>query len=372
MRLRRARGVISKRWMGWSAAIELIAICLSAHSAHAQGALGAPETRVPLRKLAGQHGIRISAAANPAHLGEAAYNDILGSEFSGLEPENAMKFASLHPRANSDHDPYDFSAADQLVAFAQAHKMAVRGHTLVWHRQIPDWVTKGKYTPEQLSGILQSHIARVLAHFGDSVYAYDVVNEAFMDDGSMRSTPWYDQPGIGFAGQGTKYVEQALQWAHSANPKAKLLYNDYDVELVNKKSDAMYRMAVDFVRRGVPLNGIGLQMHVDLGFDDPAKLKSFAENMERIAKLGLEVHITELDIALSSNDAIQLEKQAELYGKIARACVEQSSCKVLQTWGFTDKYSWIRDVRKGYGWALPWDADYKKKPAYAAIESALR
>jgi endo-1,4-beta-xylanase len=372
MRLGRSRDVISKRLTLRVAAIALTATCLSDHSANTQAALGAPGSVVSLRELAGRRGIRISAAVNPSYLAEAAYSDILVSEFSGLEPENAMKFASLHPRWDTDARPYDFAAADQLVAFAKAHNIAVRGHTLVWHRQIPDWVTKSNYTAQQLNEILRSHIGDAVAHFGDSVYAYDVVNEAFMDDGSMRSTIWYDQPGIGFAGEGTKYIEQALQWAHAANPKAKLFYNDYDVEAVNKKSDAMYRMALDFVRKGVPLNGVGLQMHVDLGFDDPAKLKSLAENMERFAKLGLEVHVTELDIALSSNAAAELEKQAELYGKIVRACVEQPACKVLQTWGFTDKYSWIRDFRRGYGWALPWDANYKKKPAYAAIENALR
>jgi endo-1,4-beta-xylanase len=365
-------GTSFSMWIVRVAMIALIGICSSFHFVQAQGSPRVSQSAGSLRGLAERRGIRISAAVNPSHLGEAAYSAILESEFSGIEPENAMKFASVHPRPDSDPEPYDFAAADQVVSFAQAHNMAVRGHTLVWHRQIPDWVTQGKYTPEQLSGLLQGHIAKVLAHFGDSVYAYDVVNEAFMDDGSMRSTPWYDQPGIGFAGQGTKYIEQALRWAHAANPKAKLFYNDYDAEPVNKKSDAMYRMAADFVQKNVPLDGIGLQMHVDLRFDDRATLDSLAENLERFAKLGLEVHITELDIALPSNDPAHLKKQAELYGKIVRACVEQPACKVVQTWGFTDKYSWIPGSRKGFGWALPWDADYKKKPAYMAIEKALR
>jgi endo-1,4-beta-xylanase len=360
-----------KLWFG-VAAIALIATCLSVHSGYGQGTSDIARSASTLRELAEQRGIRIGAAANPSHLNEPAYSTILGSEFNGLEPENAMKFASLHPRPDTDTKPYDFAAADELVAFAKKHNMAVRGHTLVWHRQIPDWVTKSNYAPRQLNNILRSHIEAVLAHFGESVYAYDVVNEAFEDDGSMRRTPWYDQPGIGFAWQGTKYIEQALLWAHAANPKAKLFYNDYDVELVNKKSEAMYRMAAEFVRRGVPLNGVGLQMHIDLGFDDPAKLRSLVQNMERFAKLGLEVHITELDIALSSNDAANLDKQAKLYGEIARACIEQPACKVLQTWGFTDKYSWIPNARKGFGWALPWGVDFQKKPAYGAIAAAMR
>jgi endo-1,4-beta-xylanase len=352
--------------------VEVAAICFLLCFVSATRLSGGISPVVPLRELAARRGIRVSTAVNPNHLTEDAYVAILAREFDGLEPENAMKFAPIHPRPDSDPNPFDFAAADQLVAFAKDHNMAVRGHTLVWHRQIPDWVKDGNYGPEQLRGVLQNHIATVLSHFGDSVYAYDVVNEAFENDGSMRGTLWYDQPGIGFSGQGTKYIEQALEWAHDDNPKAKLFYNDYDVETMNKKSDAMYRMADDLVRRKVPLNGVGLQMHVDLGFDDKAKLKSLAQNMERFAKLGLEVDITELDVSLSSNDAASLKRQADLYGKIVRTCVKQPACKMVQTWGFTDKYSWIPDFRKGYGWALPWDANYRKKPAYAAMEKALR
>ncbi len=136
-----------------------------------------------------------------------------------------------------------------------------------------------------------------MAHYASKVYAWDVVNEAFNDDGTMRHTIWYDQPGIG-AGAGTKYIEQALRWAREADPSAKLFYNDYDAEEINKKSDAIYAMAKDFKKRGVPLDGIGFQTHVSLKFDDPAKLASFAKNLERFAKLGLELHITELDVRL--------------------------------------------------------------------------
>jgi endo-1,4-beta-xylanase len=196
-------------------------------------------------------------------------------------------------------------------------------------------------------------------------------NEAFNDDGTMRPTIWYDQPGIG-AGPGPSYIEQALRWAHAADPNAKLFYNDYDAEEINRKSDAIFAMARDFKKRGVPLDGIGFQTHISLKFDDPAKLASYARNLARFAALGLDLHITELDIRLSDSSPASLTTQAKLYGEIASLCMQQPNCKLLQTWGFTDKHSWIPSFYKGQGWALLWDDEYRKKPAYFALRDALK
>ncbi len=314
----------------------------------------------------------ISTAVNPAHLSDSDYATTLTTEFSAVEPENAMKFRPIHPRPNTDLEPYDFAAADQLVAFAQKHGLQVRGHTLVWHKQNPDWVTQSNFDTNQLNSILEDHIRTVVGHFGTKVFAYDVVNEAFNDDGTLRTSIWYDQPGIGFAKQGTKYIEQAFEWAHSANPAAKLFYNDYDAEIVNKKSDAIYAMVRDFKNRGVPIAGIGLQMHHTLKFDTPENMQSLATNMKRLADLGLEIHITELDVRLDSDSPANLAAQAKLYGEIVDACTRQPACKMIQTWGFTDKYSWIPTSFQGYGWGLPWDSNYQKKPAYGAVLDALQ
>lgn len=323
-----------------------------------------------LRQAASAHDIKIGTAAASAFLSEPDYSAILGSEFSQLQAENEMKFGEIHPRPETDPSPYNFKGADTLVAFARAHNMVVRGHTLVWHNQVSPWVAKGNFTPAQLAKILQAHIDTVMKHYAGQVYAWDVVNEAFNDDGTMRHTIWYDQPGIG-AGPDTKYIEQALRWARESDPKAKLFYNDFNAEDVNKKSDAVYAMAKDFKERSVPLDGIGFQAHIDLKFDDPAKLESFAKNMDRLAKLGLELQITELDIRLPDSSAETLAAQAKLYGEITTLCVQQPACKLVQVWGFTDKHSWVPGFFKGQGWALPWDANYKKKPAYEGVRAAL-
>ena len=334
---------------------------------------GGPPVQTPtLRSAAAAHGVTIGTAADSPFLSESAYSNILGTEFSQLQAENEMKFGIIHPRPDTDPNPYDFSGADTLVAFAQAHNMKVRGHTLVWHNQVPDWVTNGGFDSAQLATILQGHIQTVMTHYTGKVYAWDVVNEAFNDDGTVRSTIWYDSPGIGFAGMETQYIEQTLNWAHAADPAAKLFYNDYSAETMNVKSDAIYAMASDFKARGVPLAGIGFQMHIDLSFDNPGTLASLAANLKRFSDLGMELHITEMDIRLQSSDMATLNHQATLYGEIAAICLQNPSCKLIQTWGFTDKHSWIPGFFPGWGWALPWDDNYQKKPAYTTLLHTLQ
>jgi endo-1,4-beta-xylanase len=327
-----------------------------------------PPPSQTLRQAAARHNIKIGAAADSPYLSNSSYAAILGSEFSLLQAENEMKFSIIHPGVNT----YDYSGGDALVSFAQSHSMVVRGHTFVWHNQVPSWVTAGNYRASQLSTILQDHITTVMGHYAGKVYAWDVVNEAFNDDGTMRSTIWYDQPGIGFAGMGIKYLEQTLNWARAADPNAKLFYNDYNAEPINAKSDAIYAMAQDFKARGVPLDGIGFQLHIDLTFDNPATLASLTSNLQRFGALGLDLHITELDIRLPDSSTASLNAQARLYGEIATICVQQPACEVFQTWGFTDKDSWIPSFFPGWGWALLWDANYQKKPAYTSVLNALR
>src|SRR6476646_7317188 len=167
-----------------------------------------PPPTATLAQNAAKHSLKVGAAADSFYLSDSSYAGILGSEFNELTAENEMKFQTVAPTATTT----DYSGADALVSFAQAHQMAVRGHTLVWHQQVPSWVSPAS-TTAQLNTILQDHINNEMTHFAGKVYAWDVVNEAFNDDGTssspatVRSTIWYDSPGIGFAGQGTAYIE---------------------------------------------------------------------------------------------------------------------------------------------------------------------
>jgi len=324
-----------------------------------------------LRQLSDRTGVLIGTAVRPEQLSEAAYSSTLAREFNLVEAEDAMKWWVVRPDAQT----FDFRQGDQLVAFARAHGMKVRGHTLVWGRSNPPWLTERHFTREQLSALLQEHIRKIVTHYRGQVFAWDVVNEAFDEHGWLRTSIWHDQPGIGSRVGSTAYIEQAFRWAHTADPAALLFYNDAEGETVNVKSDAIYLMVKDFKQRGVPINGVGLQMHV---FDLSPDIEGIDANIARFTALGMQVHITELDVALPTNadgsvrDGADLGKQAEIYRKIALACLRHPGCTAIQTWGFTDKYSWIRSTTKGSkGAALLFDSGYLAKPVYLALKSAL-
>ncbi|MFZ3340726.1 MAG: endo-1,4-beta-xylanase [Terriglobales bacterium] len=326
-----------------------------------------------LRDAAQHSGMLIGAAARPARLSETAYAATLAREFNMLEPEDALKWEVLRP----DPRAFDFRQADQLVDFALRYNMKVRGHTLVWHQQNPAWLTAGHFTPGQLSKLLETHIKTVVGHYRGKIFAWDVANEAFDEgnrSGQLRSTIWYDRPGIGYAGQGSAYLAQCFRWAREADPEALLFYNEAEAEEINRKSDAVYAMIREFKRQGVPIDGVGLQMH--LGSTLP-NIVSISANIARFAALGVQVHITEMDVSLpidpNGNASIaDLQTQADIYRQVAEACLSRPGCTAIQTWGFTDKYSWIGSHSKQTrGAALLFDRDYRPKPAYEALRQAF-
>ena len=317
----------------------------------------------PLRQFAEQRGIRIGTAVDARALSsEPRYAETLAREFNQVEPENAAKFGLIHPQ----QDTYNFGPVDALVAFAKDHKMAVRGHTLVWHNQNPAWLTRGQFTQEQLAGILHDHIGKVVGHYAGQIYAWDVVNEAFNDDGSLRKTIWSASPGIGK--EGTGYIEQALRWAHEADPKALLFYNDYSAEGMNAKSDGIYAMVKDFKSRGVPLDGVGLQMHLT---EHPPAMEKIEANLRRLTELGVQVQYTELDVRIPVGSEEALATEARIYGEVTGLCLKFAKCTAIQVWGFTDAHSWIPRQYPGLGAALVFDADYRPKAAYRAVAEAL-
>jgi endo-1,4-beta-xylanase len=324
-----------------------------------------------LRELADRAGILVGTAVRPSQFSEAAYASTLSREFNMVEPEDAMKWWVIR----RDPESFDFTQGDQIVGFARTHGMKVRGHTLVWGWTNPPWLLERHFPPEELSSLLQEHIAKVVDHYRGQIFAWDVVNEAFDEQGKVKDSIWYNRPGIGFAGKDTTYIEQAFQWAHAADPAALLFYNDAEGEAINSKSDAIFAMVKDFRERGVPIDGVGLQMHL---FDLQADVKSIEANIARFTALGVQVHITEMDVAIAtapSGDALRaedLQKQADIYGAIAQACLAHPGCTAIQTWGFTDKYSWIRSKTKGVkGAALLFDRNYVEKPSCKAVKSRL-
>jgi endo-1,4-beta-xylanase len=349
---------------------------------------GAAMPEPSLREAAQASGMLIGAAVRPAQLSEPAYASTLAREFNMVEPEDALKWEVVHPEPQR----YDFSQADQVMDFARQHDMKVRGHTLVWHRQNPPWLAEGKYSSVELAEILEKHIKTVVSHYRGRIFAWDVVNEAFdeLHAGELRSTIWRDglaasdelraasHPArselAARSSQPYSYIERCFRWAHEADPQALLFYNEAEAEALNPKSEAIYAMVRDFRQRGVPIDGIGFQMHIA---NLRADVDSISANIGRFTALGVQVHITELDVALPV-DSIgnarpnDLQRQADLYRQIADACLSHPGCTAIQTWGFTDKYSWIGShSKKTQGAALLFDRDYRAKPAYRELWGAL-
>ncbi|WP_427920496.1 endo-1,4-beta-xylanase [Streptomyces sp. cg40] len=310
----------------------------------------------PLRDLAAAKGKVVGTAVTGSKL-TGSYGDIAGAQFGSLTPGNAMKWGTVEPTQGS----FNWTEADQIVAFAQAHNQQVRGHTLVWHSQNPSWLTNGTWTSAQLSSLLQNHISTEVGRYKGEIAAWDVVNEPFNEDGTYRPTLWYN-------GLGANYIAQALTWAHAADPAAKLYINDYNVEGVNAKSTALYDLVKSLKTAGVPIDGVGLQAHLILG-QVPAGLQ---QNIQRFADLGVDVAITELDVRMAlPADSAELAQQKADFKSVVAACAAVTRCVNITVWGFTDSDSWVPGTFPGYGAATPYDENYVPKPAYYGIAEAL-
>ncbi|MGY1427964.1 endo-1,4-beta-xylanase [Streptomyces sp. MN12] len=326
-----------------AAAAGLVAAAALTAAAHSAEAAEAADT---LGSAAAAQGRYFGTAVAAGHLGEADYAATLDREFNSATPENEMKWDATEPSRGT----FTFSAADRVVDHARAQGMDVRGHTLVWHSQLPSWV--GALGAADLRAAMNDHIDQVMGRYKGQIHSWDVVNEAFQDGGSgaRRSSPFQDKLGDG-------YIEEAFRTARAADPAAKLCYNDYNTDGVNAKSTAVYAMVKDFKARGVPIDCVGFQGHFNSNSPVPADLRA---NLQRFADLGVDVQITELDIEGSGT------AQADAYVRVVDACLAVDRCTGITVWGVTDKYSW----RSG-GTPLLFDGNYDAKPAYGAVLAAL-
>ncbi|WP_320785098.1 endo-1,4-beta-xylanase [Streptomyces sp. CRN 30] len=311
-----------------------------------------------LADLAQRHGRYFGSATDNPELTDTAYTEILGHEFDQITPGNGMKWYATEPQQGV----FDWSAGDEIVELARTNRQKVRGHTLVWHSQLPGWLTGREWTADELRAVLKNHIQAEVRHYRGKVFAWDVVNEAFNEDGTYRETVFYKTLGPG-------YIADALRWAHQADPRVKLYLNDYNIEGVGPKSDAYYALARQLRAEGVPLHGIGLQAHLALQYGYPDTLR---ENLGRFARLGLDTALTEVDIRMYlPADETKLATQADWYRRLTEDCLAVRRCAGITLWDYTDRYSWIPAFFEGEGAALPWDEDLVPKPAYHAIREAL-
>lgn len=313
-----------------------------------------------LQALASARGIEFGTASETSFTTvDSRYLELLSGQFGVVTPGNAMKFGPLRPSRTT----FNWGAADALVDYAEANGMKVRGHTLVWHSQLASWVENGTWTRQQLIEILAEHISAVVGRYKGRVYAWDVVNEPFNENGSLRETKFLDVIG-------PDYIALAFHMAHEADPDAKLFLNEYNAEGSGAKSDAVYALAQQLLADGVPIDGIGLQMHLSTTWSPGGS--NLVANLRRLEDLGLETNITEMDVRILMPASEQeLAQQAGIYSEMLGGCLAVPGCTAFTIWGFTDRYSWIPNTFPGYGAALPFDEDFEPKPAYYALRAVL-
>lgn len=322
---------------------------------------GDPAESPTLRSLADARGLWLGTALDGGALFNIPYAQLISQQFNLLAPENAMKWERVQPAP----DRFDFREADALVSFAEKHQMSVYGHALVWHHQLPEWIAQGNYSRERWIQILCRHVKTVVHHFRGRVLAWDVVNEAMADEGSLYQNLWLEKIG-------PDYIPMAFQWAHEADPEAILVYNDHSAEGMNPKSQAIYMLVKNLVEQGVPIHAVGLQMHINLF--NPPSATDLATNMQRLAKLGLQAHITEMDVRIQYGKQSVEEKltlQAGIYSDIMTVCLQQPNCRFFSTWGASDRYSWIPGITGKPDAPLLFDESGLPKPAYYALIEAL-
>ncbi|MFJ8884129.1 endo-1,4-beta-xylanase [Streptomyces sp. NPDC102402] len=321
--------------------------------------LGGPATAAPqdtLHELASAQGRYFGSATDNPELPDAAYAAVLGSEFGQITPGNSMKWDTTEPAQNR----FDFTKGDVVTDFARQHDQTVRGHTLVWHSQLPSWV--GQLPPAEVEAAMTHHITEQATHYRGSVSAWDVVNEPFNEDGTYRTSPFH-------TAMGSDYIATALRAAHAADPEAELYLNDYNIEGLGAKSDAMYALASELLAEGVPLDGVGMQAHLAVQYGFPYEMRA---NMQRFADLGLDVAVTELDVRMQlPADAAKVATQSSYYQRVTEACLAVERCVGITVWDFTDRYSWVPGTFPGQGAANLYDEDLLPKPALAAVRTAL-
>jgi endo-1,4-beta-xylanase len=318
------------------------------------GAAGSTPT---LKDAAAAAGRLIGAAISNQHLGEAAFAITAATEFNYITPENEMKWDATEPT----RDVFTFGPATAIVNFGMQNGMKVKGHTLVWHSQLPAWVSS-LTDPNEVRAAMLNHITQLVSHFRGKVTAWDVVNEAFNDgsSGTLRSTVFSQYLGDGF-------IDEAFIAARAADPDARLYYNDYGTEGSSVKADAVYTLVQSMRNRSIPIDGVGLQMHSG-ALDSSPSAAELAFNMQRLAALGLEVVISEMDVQICTGD---VDTQRMRFHDVVAACVAEPACTAVTVWGVPDKYSW----RNGRTCATPrpllFDDSYLRKPAYIGVLDAL-
>ena len=338
----------------------------------------------------------IGAAVNAGHFTEtdAAGADLIKRHFSSITPENDMKWERIHPRSDEGMAGYDFRAADKYVEFGEKNGMAIIGHCLVWHSQVPRWVfqdAEGK--PIGRDALLQrmrDHIMTVVGRYKGRIHGWDVVNEALNEDGTLRKSPWFNIIG-------DDYIAKAFEYAHEADPNAELYYNDYNLEYEAKRN-GMIELVKKLKAQGIKITAVGTQSHDKL--DMPAA-QQHEDTLKALKELGVKAAVTELDVdvlpAVTRQPTADVSARAEatananpytaglpdeMQAKLAKRYADLFNVFLkykdvitrVTFWGVTDRLSWLNNFPAGgrTNYPLLFDREGKPKPAFNAVMEAAK
>ena len=294
---------------------------------------------------------------------EERYWETALAEFNSFTPEKVMKPAFIHP----EKDRFDFSETDQLVKFCFENKIRLHGHTLLWHKAEPRWLDDFEGSAEDWEQLMKTHIQTIVSRYKGQVKSWDVVNEAFNDDGSLRKTLWLKNIG-------PSYIEKAFLFAAEADPGALLFYNDYSLEHLSAKLDAVLEYLNGMRAAGVAVHGVGMQMHVGLYFP---QVETINKSAARIAAEGFVVHYSELDVNLEEAPLFSSRKKINILQKDRVKAIVSGFMQLnarqrfgITLWGVSDNDSWLMEesVRSR---PLLFDKRYRQKPAYCGFLEAL-
>ncbi|KAL2257957.1 hypothetical protein VTK26DRAFT_8909 [Humicola hyalothermophila] len=289
------------------------------------------------------------------------YDQIMweSGEFGATTPTNGQKWLFVEP----ERGVWNYTEGEIVTSKAKEHGMYLRCHALVWHSQLAPWVEEGDWTPDELRKIIVDHIEQVAGHWKGQCYAWDVVNEAFEEDGSFRESIFYRV-------LGEEYIKLAFKTAARVDPHAKLYLNDYNFEWPHAKTEAAKRLVRTLQDEGIRIDGVGLQAH--LIAEDHPTIDQHIDAIRGFADLGVEVAITELDVRLTTpSNETNLAMQRESYTNVVGACVQVPGCIGITIWDFYDPFSWVPYTFPGEGEALLWFEDFSKHPAYYGVVEAL-
>lgn len=340
-------------------------------------ASGAQET---LRSLAEERGRYVGAILNSQWFGgglPAQYEQIHKSEFNAVVAENEMKFDATEPSQNN----FNFNNGDKMINYAKQNGMRARGHALAWHSQVPGWVNSHQ-NKQELLGILKNHIEKTVTHFKGKVDEWDVVNEAVNDNDphDWRATSTNSRPGsVWFDNIGAEFLDSAFVWTHQYDPDAELCYNDYNLEQgieEGSKAGFVLKQVKRWKEMGIPITCVGSQTHVE-DITTAPEFTGAAENLrafaKELAKLGVKLNITELDIGIKSGmpvDAAALARQGQFYREFMDVFLEEPNMGEFVIWGVSDKWSWLGGLNRQAG--LIFDDNLQKKPAYDSLIASLK